>query len=398
MGLSFHLEYYVSLLSALVALLLYFAHRERSLAPQILALYFLCASYMLFLHALVRYGDFIYFPHLWRTNEFVGMLNPALAFIYVRSVLEQRYQFRRSDIILLSLSIIMALFFLDFYIQSADYKRSVIMPALSNKSVYVQAKEGLLPPGVALMIRSVFGITMVAGQFVLLYLWYTRTRPLLPNSSQNLNIFRWLLFLSSAIGLTFCLLIAQHIFQFFHEKDFYWVISTTLMTTLFSTLLYLFFKPNILYGLQGWTTVEKEDLPAGSSAEIKKISRRGDISKSYGGVIREKVELHLIEKKPFLGKGYTIANLSAEIGVPLYQLSAFINQQYGQSFNEFINGYRINYIKEILLKEPGIENYTLEALGKKAGFNSRSTFIAAVKKQTGQTPSSFLQHIDLNDE
>jgi AraC-like DNA-binding protein len=31
--------------------------------------------------------------------------------------------------------------------------------------------------------------------------------------------------------------------------------------------------------------------------------------------------------------------------------------------------------------------YTLEALGKMAGFNSRTAFIAAVKKKTGKTPS-----------
>jgi AraC-like DNA-binding protein len=396
MGLSFHFEYYVALLSALVAVLLFFAHREKSLSPRILAAYFLCASYMLFLHTLVRYGDFIYFPHLWRTNEIVGMLNPALAFIYVRSVLEQRYQFRRSDIVLLSLSIIMVFCFLHFYMQPADYKRTVILTALSNKSVYVQANEGILPPGVALLTRSTFGIIMIVCQFVLLYRWYTRTRPLLPNSRQNLNIFRWLLFLSTAIGLTFCLLIGQHIFQFFHEKDFYWVISTTLMTTLFSTLIYLFLQPAILYGLQGWSSAEETSFAPGPPVETKKANRRADSSKADSGLIREKVEQHLTDNKPFIARGYAIANLSAEIGVPLYQLSAFINQQYGQSFNEFINGYRIKYIKEVLLKEPGVEHYTLEALGKKAGFNSRSTFIAAVKKQTGQTPSAFLQDINLD--
>jgi Tfp pilus assembly PilM family ATPase len=77
------------------------------------------------------------------------------------------------------------------------------------------------------------------------------------------------------------------------------------------------------------------------------------------------VESHIQQQKPFLRRGYTIANLSAEVGVPLYQLSAFINQQYGQSFNEFINGYRIHYIKEVLLNEPGADQYTLEAMGKK---------------------------------
>jgi hypothetical protein len=112
MELSFHYEYFVSLLTAVVAGVLFFAHRERSLSPRILALFFCCVSYMVFFYALVRYGDFVHFPHLWRTSVLVGTLHPVLAFIYVRSVLEQRFAFRRSDILLLAVPFLLALTFL----------------------------------------------------------------------------------------------------------------------------------------------------------------------------------------------------------------------------------------------------------------------------------------------
>jgi AraC-like DNA-binding protein len=391
MNISFHLEYFVSLLSAVVALVLFFVHRERSLSPKILSLYLFCISYIVFIYALASYGDFIHFPHLWRTQVLVGMLNPALAFIYVRSVLEQRYWFRRSDIVLLALPVLLALTFSKFYLQPADIKRDVISAALANRALYLQENEGVLPPGFSMTIRILFGNGLTIAQAVLLYRWHINTRPRLPDVPQNRSIFRWLVFFTGAILFSITLSTVQYIFQFFQEEDFYWITSSIVMLSVSSALIYLISRPNILYGLHGWALPLPSEKPADEPpTEVKQITTRGAISTAYGEKIRTKLESYLEDKKPFLRQGYAIANMSAELGVPLYQLSAFINQQYSQSFNEFINGYRVQYVKEVLLKETDADQYTLEALGKKAGFNSRSTFITAVKKKTGQTPSSLL--------
>ena len=399
MGLNFHFEYFLSLLTAVVALVLFFVHRDRTLSPRILALFFLCVSYMVFFYALVRYGDFIHFPHLWRTSVFVGTLNPVLAFIYVRSVLEQRYGFRRSDILLLSIPFLLALTFLDFYLQPAGVKEVVIRQALANKSLYLEENEGLLPPRFSVLIRDFFAIGLVVAQGIMLYRWYKHTRPRLPENPQNRSIFRWLVFLTATIGLTFALTTIQQFFQFFQAEDFYWITSSTVMIAVISALVYLFIRPNILYGLHGWAKPGVADeLPVSTETEVKQISRKGIINTTQGEKIQVTVDDYLREKKPFLRQGYTIANMSAEIGVPLHQLSAFINQQYGQSFNEFINGYRVQYVMDVLLKEPEADQYTLEAIGKKAGFNSRSTFISAVKKKTGQTPSAFLHKGEIERE
>ena len=72
-------------------------------------------------------------------------------------------------------------------------------------------------------------------------------------------------------------------------------------------------------------------------------------------------------------------------------LSAFINQAYGKNFNEWVNENRIMYLRQLLQQNPDYRKYTLEALGKLVGFNSRTTFIAAVKKTTRQTPSEFFE-------
>jgi AraC-like DNA-binding protein len=389
MNVSFHFEYFIALLSAVIAMILFFSHRERSLSPKILSLYFFCISYIVMIYALARYGDFIHFPHLWRTQVLVGMLNPALAFIYVRSVLEQRYWFRRSDMALLVLPVLLALTFCKFYMQPVDIKRDVISAALADRALYLQENEGLLPPGLSIAIRSVFGMGLSIAQAVLLYRWYVHTKPRMPDVPQNRSIFRWLVFYCSVILFTMTLTVVQYFFQFFQEEDFYWITSSTVMLATASALIYLIFRPNILYGLHGWAMPENEDAVVEAPlAQVLDVSKRGTITIEFAGEIRTKLETYFRDQKPYLRPGYTIASMSAELNVPLYLLSAFINQQYGQSFNEFVNSYRIDYVRDVLLKDPGADQYTLEAIGKKAGFNSRGTFIAAVKKKTGQTPSA----------
>ena len=86
------------------------------------------------------------------------------------------------------------------------------------------------------------------------------------------------------------------------------------------------------------------------------------------------------------------------MGIPSYQLSAFINQEYGKNFNELLNDYRVDYLAKLAKTSTDFYQYTLEALGRKAGFNSRTTFITAVKKRTNQTPSDYFGIILAEDK
>lgn len=104
---------------------------------------------------------------------------------------------------------------------------------------------------------------------------------------------------------------------------------------------------------------------------------------------RQQLKEHFETTKAFRKQGYTIRELSNETGMPVYFISSFINQEYGINFNEFVNAYRVEYLAKMFKTTTDWESYTLEAMGKMAGFNSRSAFIAAIKKHTGMTPSAF---------
>jgi AraC-like DNA-binding protein len=101
------------------------------------------------------------------------------------------------------------------------------------------------------------------------------------------------------------------------------------------------------------------------------------------------IRKNLKNNKLFLAAGYKIKDLSQELNTPIYLISSFINQEYGKNFNELINDYRVDYITDLLKESPDSQNFTLEAVAKSAGFNSRNTFIGAVKKKSGMTPSNY---------
>ena len=82
--------------------------------------------------------------------------------------------------------------------------------------------------------------------------------------------------------------------------------------------------------------------------------------------------------------------MAADVEIPRYLLSAFINREYGMGFREFLNRYRVQYFLDNL-HTPSWSNLTLEAIAWQCGFNSRSTFINHSKKMTGKTPSEFMK-------
>ena len=97
-------------------------------------------------------------------------------------------------------------------------------------------------------------------------------------------------------------------------------------------------------------------------------------------------------EKSFLNPQVSLADLSEKLSVSTKHLSQVINQSFNKSFFDFINTYRIQEVKHIL-KETSDDKLTVLEAMYEAGFNSKSSFNTAFKKETGQTPTEYRKTI-----
>jgi len=79
--------------------------------------------------------------------------------------------------------------------------------------------------------------------------------------------------------------------------------------------------------------------------------------------------------------------LSAALKVPKYQLTEVLNTEIGQNFFQFINTYRVEAVKKMLINPKN--HFSIEAIGYECGFASKSAFYTVFKSLTGQTPVAF---------
>ena len=98
--------------------------------------------------------------------------------------------------------------------------------------------------------------------------------------------------------------------------------------------------------------------------------------------LREVVEDQMIYKESNL----KLPMVAERIMTSPHRLSQYLNDNLNKSFAQYINEYRVEAAKKLILEN---DTLTLEGIGYEVGFNSRSTFYTAFKKYTGKTPAAF---------
>lgn len=76
------------------------------------------------------------------------------------------------------------------------------------------------------------------------------------------------------------------------------------------------------------------------------------------------------------------------IGLSVPYLSQLINESFGQSFNDFVNQYRVERSKQ-LLADPAHADKNILEIAYETGFNSKTTFYTHFKKNVGTTPHKY---------
>jgi AraC-like DNA-binding protein len=102
--------------------------------------------------------------------------------------------------------------------------------------------------------------------------------------------------------------------------------------------------------------------------------------------ILERLKNLMEEKKFFINEDICLNMLARELDIESYQLSQIINENFNKNFNSFINTYRIEEAKKLLLKEG---ERTIFSISYAVGFNSPAPFYEWFQKITGVSPSRF---------
>ena len=127
----------------------------------------------------------------------------------------------------------------------------------------------------------------------------------------------------------------------------------------------LFFEEHQKYASKKITSVEANDIE-------KKLS-----------IIMETEALY---KNPDI----KLKDLADKLDVSSHFLSQLLNDNLGESFNQYINVLRIEESKDLIKNN---NQFTLEAIGLEAGFSSKSSFYSTFKKVTGVTPAAYKKQV-----
>jgi AraC-like DNA-binding protein len=104
----------------------------------------------------------------------------------------------------------------------------------------------------------------------------------------------------------------------------------------------------------------------------------------------ERLEMVIMENEMYKNPNLKLNDLAQKMKLSDHQLSQLLNDNLGKNFSVFINEYRINKACEIIATD---SIFKIEGIGYEVGFNSKSTFFSAFKKQMGTTPALFKENL-----
>ena len=135
-------------------------------------------------------------------------------------------------------------------------------------------------------------------------------------------------------------------------------------------------------GIKGYVVSQRQTIVD------KKLSVVNAITPQLAQQVISSLMKAMVEDKVYLNANLNLATLSEHTGIAAKTISSVLNQHEQKSFNEFVNGYRVNEFKKKIVL-PEMNNLTIAGIAFECGFNSQATFQRTFKELTGQSPSEF---------
>ena len=339
----------------------------------------------------------------------------ACLFFYVRSVVTDRFEFRKSDLLHTIPFWISLVGIMPYLLTPFSYKIKVANLFIEKMEAISQVEfNWLMNHEQSLQMRYLLQIGYAIACLWMLAGFNKRrktdlNRPVL----QRGLIHKWLVAVSAFVLLTgLYYLISVSIFYEMPSlernnipMDYRPLYVIGVLLTFMPALVLIF--PEILYGIPRLrdALVHSPSTPApaiseeGTLADVKSTTPAAsppmpeDPTRGRQDpfiALSQRVLDFLDREKPYLQQDFSIEELADMLGVPRRHLYYCFNKILKKKFVTLRTEYRIREVKKRLL-EADLDNTTLEAIGWSCGFASRSALYRVFTEHEGCSPGEFIE-------
>lgn len=358
--------------------------------PKNVSNYFLAA--FLFTHAFIPLHELMmwgaefkhtvrnHFPQIYFVGSFAYYIDAALLYFYVKSLIFRDFHIRRKDYYHLIPIALFAIF------MTVTFFRFPLAQRLDwiNREIFVYSAHYITSDFLCKTLRVIYCIASFR-----LILKYKDLLKATHSNIEKIDVFWLKLLVVGFLGVTImeCILSITKVisvymgFDFQHYNlDFFEFIGLSGYYARFVLICLLVFTSMRYFATFEAVRQKKEPEP------IKKPAQEKMLNPEYA----EKIDGIMRKDKPYLMADITLDILAEKLKIPARDLSMIINRHFDNNFYEFINNYRIEEAKKILL-DPAHKDKTITDIYLEVGFNSKSVFNTFFKKIVGQTPTEYRQ-------
>jgi AraC-like DNA-binding protein len=175
--------------------------------------------------------------------------------------------------------------------------------------------------------------------------------------------------------------------SFFNVRSLFDFIPVVYLASIYA-LAYFSLKQKEIYAFETGDLQEVGEV-MGDDGKTEKQKRLSDSQVSY---LKVKLEQVMAEEKAYLENDLSLPKLAGKLQISPHEMSYLINEAFGENFFSFVNRYRVEEAKNLLLSQKH-EQLNMLGIAFESGFNSKTTFNTTFKKMAGLSPSQFVQSV-----
>jgi AraC-like DNA-binding protein len=342
--------------------------RNKSTLNYMLAAFLFCAGVCQMYNGLKVSGLLIQHPHFaFVYVPFLYFTGPAFFFCF-KSLTGTHYRLQLKDALHLVPLLIILISLIPFYAMDSETKRAILM-----SPPFFQDSNPMMSYYTVIVFIVVVGVLAYLAIFIKNsgFLWNVRYLKM-----KKISVL-YVVIMSLSYSMAIIYFIGLLTYNFFFTSHWFYLLVIKTMSVISFLVVFLIYlvsrrDPNFFQFMQ---------------QQVEKIRyERSKINKLDLEDVLKRMDYLMKEEKIFFDEDLNLNKLSHELAIEPYQLSQILNEKLKKNFNMYINEFRIEEAKKLLVDEP---ERSIVSVSYAVGFNSPTSFYDWFFKMTGLSPSKY---------